>query len=197
MIGEIKLTTVYFVRHCKPDHKNMDDRNRPLTEEGLADSEKVSQVLSDKKIDVFISSPYRRSYDTIKLAAESYGKQIETDERLRERKAGEKGNTHEMFRKRWTDFSFAEEDGEPIGAVQKRNIEALEEILDRYEGKTIAIGTHGTALSSIMNYYDPSFNADSFMRIIDFMPYIVKMEFDGKKRISFEEVFHIYKAFKG
>ena len=30
-----KLTTVYFVRHCKPDHKNMDDRNRPLTEEIL------------------------------------------------------------------------------------------------------------------------------------------------------------------
>lgn len=192
-----KLTTVYFVRHCKPDHKNMDDRNRPLTEEGLADSEKVSQVLRDKKIDVFISSPYRRSYDTIKLAAESYGKQIETDERLRERKAGEKGNTHELFRKRWADFSFAEEDGEPIGAVQKRNIEALEEILDRYKGKTIAIGTHGTALSSIMNYYDPNFNADSFMRIIDFMPYIVKMEFDGKKRISFEEVFHIHKEFKG
>ena len=61
----------------------MDDRNRPLTEEGLADSQKVMEVLRDKKIDVFISSPYRRSYDTIKLAAESYGKQIETDERLR------------------------------------------------------------------------------------------------------------------
>lgn len=34
------MTTIYFVRHCKPDHKNSDDRNRPLTEEGMADSEK-------------------------------------------------------------------------------------------------------------------------------------------------------------
>ena len=190
------MTTVYFVRHCKPDSKISDDRNRPLTEEGLEDALKVRDFLSDKKIDVFISSPYRRSVESIKKAAESYGKQIETDERLRERKAGIDSNNNEMFKKRWADFTFAEPEGESIGAVQKRNIEALEEILERYSGKTIAIGTHGTALSSIINYYDHSFNCDSFLGIINFMPYIVKMEFDGKTRISQEELFYIEKDYK-
>ena len=190
------MTRIYFVRHCKPDGKIKDDRNRPLTEEGLEDSIKVAEILKDKQIDVFISSPYRRSYDSIKKAADSYGMEIQTDERLHERKAGKGGNTHEMFKKRWADFSFAEEDGESIGAVQKRNIEALKEILKRYDGKNIVIGTHGTALSSIINYYDKSFNGESFMKIIDFMPWILKMEFDGEKFLSMEEVFHIYKEYK-
>ena len=190
------MTTIYFVRHCKPDGKIQDDRNRPLTEEGLEDSNKVAEILKDKKIDVFISSPYKRSHDSIKKTADFYGMAIQTDERLRERKAGENGNNHEMFKKRWADFAFAEEDGESIGAVQKRNIEALNEILEKYDGKNIVIGTHGTALSSIINYYDKSFNGESFMKIIDFMPWILKMEFDGEKFLSMEDVFHIYKEYK-
>ena len=191
------MTTIYFVRHCLPDQKWQDDRTRPLTDEGLADSFKLVEILKDKKIDVFVSSPYKRSFDTIRPAADFYGMQIETDERLRERKAGKQGNSaHDMFKKRWADFSFAEEDGESIGSVQKRNIEALSEILKKYEGKTIAIGTHGTALSSIINYYEPSFNVENFLKIIDFMPWVLKMEFDSEKYLGREDVFHIYKEFK-
>ena len=191
------MTTIYFVRHCKPDHKNPDDRNRPLTDEGIADSERVKEILSDKKIDIFITSPYKRSFDSIKKAADSYGLGILTDERLRERKCGNEGNSgYKMFRKRWADFSFAEEEGEAIGAVQKRNIEALNEILEKYPDKTIVIGTHGTALSSIINYYEPSFNADSFLQIIDWMPYVLKMKFDGKRFLGREDVFYIKKEFK-
>ena len=190
------MTNIYFVRHCTPDSTWADDRTRPLTEEGMEDSEKVMEVLKDKNIDVFISSPYKRSYDTIKKAADFYGKTIQTDERLRERKAGNNSNNHEMFKKRWADFSFAEEDGESIGEVQKRNIQALNEILQNHKDKTIAIGTHGTALSSILNYYDPSFNAESFMDIIDLMPYIICLKFDGPNLISKEEVFSIYKEYK-
>ena len=190
------MTTIYFVRHCKPDGKIQDDRNRPLTEEGLEDSIKVAEILKDKKIDVFISSPYKRSHDSIKKTADSYGKSIQTDERLRERKAGKDSNNHEMFKKRWADFAFAEDDGESIGAVQKRNIEALREILKKYQDKNIVIGTHGTALSSIINFFDNSFNGESFMKIIDFMPWILKMEFDGKKFLCKEDVFHIQKEYK-
>jgi len=195
-LGIKKMTTIYFVRHCKPDAKIYDDRNRPLTEEGLEDSKQVLEILKDKKIDIFISSPYKRSYDSIKKAADYYKKSIITDERLRERKAGKNSNNHEMFTKRWADFNFAEEDGESIGSVQKRNIEALNEILEKYQNKTIVIGTHGTALSSILNYYDTSFNGESFMKIINLMPYIVKMEFDGKTNTSKEDVFSIWKEYK-
>ena len=39
-------------------------------------------------------------------------------------------------------------------------------------------------------------DGESFMKIIDFMPWILKMEFDGKKFLSMEEVFHIQKEYK-
>ena len=67
--------------------------------------------------------------------------------------------------------------------VQSRNILALEEILVEKNGRTVIIGTHGTALSTIINYYDNSFQYKEFMGIVNIMPYIVKIEFDKNKYI--------------
>ena len=191
------MTRIYFVRHCQSDHtKTCDEWLRPLTKEGLDDSHAVLHYLKDKNIDVFISSPYKRSYDTIAKAAEYYHLQIKTDERLRERKAGKNGNTFELFKKRWADKNYAEPEGESLYSVQKRNIEALKEIIEIYRDKNIVIGTHGTALSTILNYYNPAFDCDSFMRIIDYMPYIVKIEFDGTRYIGITEELIIEKEYK-
>ena len=86
------MSCIYFVRHCQSDHtKSSDEQLRPLTEKGLEDSHAVLHYLKDKNIDVFISSPYKRSYDTIAKAAKYYHLQIKTDERLRERKSGKNG----------------------------------------------------------------------------------------------------------
>ena len=52
-------------------------------------------------------------------------------------------------------------------------------VLRNNQEKNIVIGTHGTALSSIMNYYKPEFGCNDFLRIIDWMPYIVEMDFEG------------------
>ena len=191
------MTCIYFVRHCQSDHtKSGDEWLRPLTKEGLDDSHAVLYYLKDKNIDVFISSPYKRSYDTIAKAAEYYHLQIKTDERLRERKSGKNGNTFELFKKRWADKNYAEEDGESLYSLQKRNIEALKEIIEIYRDKNIVIGTHGTALSTILNYYNPAFGCDSFMRIIDYMPYIVKIEFDGAQYAGMTEELIIKKEYK-
>ncbi len=190
------VTTVYFVRHAEPVHKDPDDRNRPLTAQGLADTALVLETLKDKPIDVFYCSPYKRSRQTIQSTADFFRQEIHTDERLRERQAGDEGNVKDLFRKRWADFHFHEPGGESIGAVQKRNIEALTEILQKEAGKTIVIGTHGTALSSILNYYDPSFDCESFLRIIDWMPYIVEMQFVNQERINMKEIAHLVKPFE-
>ena len=64
----------------------------------------------------------------------------------------ENGHTVELVEKRWQDFSFCEPGGEPLGSVQKRNIEALNEVLVSHKDKNIVIGTHGTALSTILHY---------------------------------------------
>ena len=191
------MTRVYFVRHAQPVHSHADDRTRPLTEEGIADTSVVLETLKDKQIDAFYCSPYKRSMDTIRSTAEYYGMEIATDERLRERENGENGNNHGMFQKRWADHTYHEDGGESIGMVQARNIEALREILAANEGRNIVIGTHGTALSSVMNYYRPEFGCDDFLRIIDWMPYIVELDFEGQELISITEHAHVEKVFAG
>lgn len=191
------MTKVFFVRHAQPLHEYNDDRTRPLTEEGEKDALIVIETLKDKEIDVFFCSPYKRSVDTIKQTAEYYNMEIQIDERLKERVKGVNGNNHGMFQKRWSDHEYHEEGGESIGMVQRRNIEALKEILENNQGKNIVIGTHGTALSSIMNYYKPNFGCDDFLRIIDWMPYIVELDFEGQELVNMIEHAYIEKEFKG
>jgi len=63
-------------------------------------------------------------------------------------------------KKQWEDFDYKLSDGESLREVQNRNIKALNEVLRMYEGKNIVIGTHGTALSTIINYYDSTYGYD-------------------------------------
>ncbi|MBR5265583.1 MAG: histidine phosphatase family protein, partial [Clostridia bacterium] len=79
----------------------------------------------------------------------------------------------------WADFEYKLETGECLREVQERNINALKDVLKRFEGKNIAIGTHGTALSTIVNYYDKSFGYTDFMKIRRVLPWIVVMTFEN------------------
>ena len=186
---EKQLTTVIFVRHAQSLHPYSDERTRPLTEQGIKDRHIVEETLKGRNIDAFFSSPYKRSVDTIRPAAELFGMDIKTDERFRERDNGV--NEPGLVEKRWADFDFAEEGGESLGAVQRRNIEALSEILAAYAGKTVVIGTHGTALSTIMNYYDPGYVLENYRRVMYWMPNILEFSFDGERLIEIRELAHI------
>ena len=190
------MTKIYFVRHAQPEHAWEDDRTRPLTGEGKKDSAIVFEFLKDKHIDAFYSSPYKRSMDTIADSADFFGKDIITDEDLREREKGENGNNHGMFHKRWADHNYHEEGGESIAMVQKRNMRALTEILRDNIDKEVVVGTHGTALRTMLNFYDKSFGCDDFLRIIDRMPYVIELDFEGDKLVGKVEHCYVLKEFK-
>ncbi|WP_303825749.1 histidine phosphatase family protein [Ruminococcus flavefaciens] len=190
------MTNVYFVRHALPDYSCADAALRPLTEEGMRDTAEVVRAMKDIHLDFAISSPYKRSIDTIKQTADEHGLKIELDDRLHERISGRDSNNHEMFQKRWADLSFCESDGECIQSVMDRNIAALNDILETHEGENILVGTHGTALSSILHYYDNSFGVEGFLRIINFMPYIVRLGFEGMELVEKEEILIINKPFE-
>lgn len=191
------MTTVYFIRHAQSARGDFEDRVRPLTSEGLADTKQVTAALRDTGITHILSSPYKRTLQTVADLSQTLGLPTETDEDFRERSAGSwRGdNFLEFIEKQWADFSYHIKDGECLFDVQKRNIAALNRALAKYSGEVIAIATHGTALSTIINYYKPEFGFRSFMRIIDFMPYIVRMNFDGERLVSFEEIMFINKPF--
>ncbi len=192
------MTYLYFVRHAQPDYRIGSDSTYLLSEEGMSDRLKAADALRDVRFDAAVSSPYTRSIETIRPIIESQGLELKMDIRLRERDKGVgKTNCREMFLKRWNDHSFCEEGGECLRSVQERNIDALSDILREYKDKTVLVGTHGTALSTILNYYDTSFGFESFMRIIDYMPYVVRLSFEGLKLVETKEIFYIEKEFHG
>lgn len=187
------MTSIFFVRHAQPDVNWEDDRTRPLTAIGLEDSKQVTETLKDMEIDIFYCSPFKRSRDTISDCANTYKMDIHIDERLRERNPGK--DSVKYLEKRWENFNFCEEGGENLASVQQRNIEALKEILSKHPDKKIVIGTHGTALSTILNYYDPSFGCDGFKRIWFSLPYIIRLDFEGDKLIKKTELLKIDRGY--
>ena len=188
-----ELTNIIFVRHAQSVYGN-DDRIRDLSTQGKKDRDIVLHTLKDRKIDVFLSSPYKRSIETIRPAAEYFDLSIHTDERLRERKVG--SHLPELLKKRWADLSFAEEGGESLLSVKERNIEALTQILKDYKNRTVVIGTHGTALSMMIKHYRNDFGLDDFLRIVNFMPYIIEMKFNGQELVNMSELAYVDKNTK-
>jgi 2,3-bisphosphoglycerate-dependent phosphoglycerate mutase len=70
--------------------------------------------------------------------------------------------------------------------VQQRNIAALADVLDRYDGRNIAVGTHGCALSTIINYYDKAYGIKEVTDMLGKMPWAVTMTFNGKQCVGIE-----------
>ena len=187
------MTTIYFIRHAQADNNYRDGGIRPLTDKGMKDRELVTEFLADMCIDIVLSSPFRRAVDTVADFAEKNGFAIETVEDFRERKsdidfASVDFGFDEFMKRQWADFSYTYSDGECLAEVQSRNIAALNEVLKRHSGKNIAIGTHGTALSTIINYFDKSYGFADFMAMVNILPWVVKMSFNGTDFMGYEKI---------
>lgn len=174
------MTTIYFVRHAEPNYKNHDDMSRELSDKGLKDRCLVTEFLMDKQIQVILSSPYKRAIDTVRDFAEKKGIDITIMDGFRERRVDSKWieDFNSFCKKQWEDFEYKLSDGESLKEVQDRNIFTLKKVIDKYKGKNIVVGSHGTALSTIINYYDKKFGYSEFNKIKYLMPWIVKFTFD-------------------
>lgn len=183
------MTTIYFVRHAEPNYENHDDRTRELSPKGMRDRKLVTKFLSDKQVDAVLSSPYKRAVDTVSEFAESRNLAIRIMEDFRERRIDSEWieDFSSFSRAQWEDFDYKLSDGECLREVQERNIRALNCVLKEYQDRTIAVGSHGTVLGTIVNYYDKRFGYQEFDRIRALMPWIVRFTFDGKSCVDMEQ----------
>lgn len=188
------MTIIYFVRHAAPNYNNHDDAVRELTPQGLIDRKRVTEFLWNKDIDTVLSSPYKRAVDTVREFADAKGLEITLVDGFRERKvdSGWIEDFNGFCRRQWEDFAFKLSDGESLREVQKRNIDALNQVLYTYNDKNIVIGSHGTALSTIINYFDSSFGYNEFVKIKNLMPWIVMFKFERNKCVEIQK----YNLFK-
>jgi len=183
------VTIFYFIRHCEPLRVG-DDRTYPLSEKGMRDRVLVTEFLMGKRIEAVLSSPFKRAYDTVSEFAEFAGLDIEVVEDFRERAISDYwvDDFKAYMANQWNDFNFKLPGGECFAEVQARKVAAFKEILERNEDKNIAVGTHGTALSLLINYYDNSYGLAESYEMISKMPWAVKMEFDVLECARIEKI---------
>ena len=182
-------TKIYLVRHAKPDLSIHDDFLRPLSSQGLMERKKVTDFLMDKNISKVYSSPYKRAIDTIEHFAEQSQLSIQIIDDFRERKVSDRWieDFNSFCRNQWSDFEYKLENGESLSEVQKRNIQVLKLLIKKDDGDNIIIGSHGTAISTVLHYFNNRFNYDDFARIKDIMPSIVCLTFNGDVLKSIDE----------
>ncbi|MGH1284599.1 histidine phosphatase family protein [Bacillus toyonensis] len=181
------MTTIYFVRHAHSTYTK-EERERPLSEKGYCDAENVTRLLEDEHIDVVISSPYKRAIQTVQGIANTYNVSIQIEEDLRERLLSSEPveDFNDAIENVWEDWTFAYEGGESNDVAQKRAVLCMQNILGKYKGKNIVIGTHGNIMVLLMNYFDSKYDFQFWKTLL--MPDVYKLIFDNNRFISAERI---------
>jgi 2,3-bisphosphoglycerate-dependent phosphoglycerate mutase len=175
-------TYIYMIRHGYSP-KEGPERTRGLSEKGIADAQKVTELLQKEDIDVVVSSPYLRSVLTVEGISQHIGQSVIVNEDLKERIFSRNNNRISdqelgpLLEASFRDPDFALEGAESNAECQRRAIAVLDTLLHAYKGKNIAVGTHGAIMTLMMGHYDTRFDL-SFLHSTS-KPDIYRMEFNG------------------
>jgi 2,3-bisphosphoglycerate-dependent phosphoglycerate mutase len=188
-------TYIYMVRHSDSPKIGESERTRGLTEKGKRDAKRITELLKEDGIEVFASSPYIRSILTIQELAELSGKIVLPLEDLKERvfSGGDKRLSDEklfpLLEKSYADPNYALPGGESNKECQERTIRVLKEILSSFQGRKVALGTHGAVMTLMMAYFDNRYNLDFLLQLSK--PDVYRMTFEGEK---LGEVIRLWKS---
>ena len=158
------MTKIYLLRHSQPFRKLLGEYNSSDVEQVRNEKnvlsvygEKLAREISERKelqnIDVIYSSHYVRAMCTAKYIAENNNIKLNVDERLGERKFGVNDISElpsDFFEEQFSNWDYKLEKGESANEVSKRMNEVLLEIINNNKDKTIAIVSHGTAISAML-----------------------------------------------
>lgn len=158
-------TSIYMIRHAESIFVIGKERTRKLSIQGELDAKKVTAIMSEKEIDLIVSSPYPRAIQTIEGIADAKNIEVKLFEELRERqlKGAYKLSEEEIqqaIKKSFEDTEFNLSGGESVKDVQNRALPVIKNLLIKYAGKKIIIGTHGNVMTVIMNYFNEEYGYD-------------------------------------
>lgn len=152
---------IYYVRHGQTDWnlaKKMQggQTERNLNETGIEQANETKRRLKNIKYDIVIRSPMNRAKETTEIIIEGKDIPIIIDERLRERKLGElEGNpiTPECEKKIWDyNLNIDLKGGETLLEFEKRIIDCIKDIKEKYNDKTVLIIAHGGVAKVLKAY---------------------------------------------
>lgn len=157
------MTIIYLIRHSKTldvnnelstDTLQIQNEKKVLSKEGenLAKDKFNNSILND--IEVIFTSNYVRTIETAKYISENNDIKINILDELGERRFGisswsEKPKDFE--RRQFLDENYKIGDGENKKEVEQRMYDCILKILKENKNKTIAIVSHATAISYLLN----------------------------------------------
>jgi 2,3-bisphosphoglycerate-dependent phosphoglycerate mutase len=188
---------LYVFRHGESeDNKNLLHsgwREAQLTETGMLQALKIAPLIKNKKIDMLISSPQVRAFDTMKIAVclndKARALKIETDSRLKERSYGilqglskleEYLEDPALSDKIRRDYNYKVENGESIKEVVERVKLFCDEILPLMKEHkiNIAVSCHGNSIRGFRKYFEPQLTQEEISHLEtplgqDYMAYAI------------------------
>jgi probable phosphoglycerate mutase len=157
-------TFVYMVRHGEtiltPDRKfsGTGPLNPPLTEDGLAQAEKVAAEIAKLKPDVLIASPLQRTTQTAEIIAQATGLKPEFDEAWYECSFGDwDGLSIQEVKEKWpndytswiSSSAFTPPGGESYDDVAARIEPAFDALAEKYPGQKVVVVTHNGVIKQM------------------------------------------------
>lgn len=200
----MKETVIYLIRHAETIDengiRNTDETMQEINEkeilsiEGELASKEISESEELKNIDAIWCSNYTRAKQTAKYIAFENNIQYNLDKRLCERKLGNiedlakfmnDKETRDPSREQLAFPDFKTRDGESANETNKRMNDFISEILKEYQGKRVAVVSHGGAIKFYLLSYcnvNKKLNLEFKGKELNIAsPSLIKLTFRGNK----------------
>ena len=204
-------TIIYLIRHAETINENSirytNETPQEINEKEILsiEGEEASKILSEnaelKEIDAIWCSSYVRAKQTAKYIAYKNKIQYNLDDRLCERKLGniedlaefmKDKETRDPSREQLAFPDFKTRDGESANETKKRMTECINEIIKNYEGKRIAIVSHGGSIKFyLLNYcsVNERLNLEYKGRELNITsPCLLKLTFRNNRLIELKQI---------
>lgn len=207
----MKDTIIYLIRHAETVEENgirntnedfqMINEKEILSVQGEEEAKKLSEDAELQSIDVIWSSNYTRAKATAKYIANKNNLQYNLDKRLCERNLGNLEDlakfmsdkeTRDPSREQLAFPKFKTRDGESANDTNKRMNEFMDEILEKYKEKRIAVISHGGAIKFYLLSYCKINEKLNFeyneKELLITSPCLLKMTFRNNKLVNLEQI---------
>jgi len=204
-------TIIYLIRHAETaDETGIRNTNEDfqkinemeiLSVKGEEQSKKLSKNIELQNIDVIWSSNYTRAKATAKYISNKNNLNYNLDKRLCERKLGNiedlakfmnSKKTRDPSREQLAFPEFKTRDGESAKDTNKRMNEFISEILEKHNGKRIAVVSHGGAIKFYLLSYckvNERLNLEYKGKELSITsPCLLKMTFRNNELVNLERI---------